>query len=311
MGRAFWTRRAPSRAVFWATVAAAAYCLGPAGPAAAQELVERKESIYNSIFIYKDGSYVSMMFGRNRRLYQESRANQADPLELPTVYTRYMTVGLAYAAEPPTRLLEIGVGGGTTVAYLEKTFETMRIDAVELDPVVLDFAATYFFLKETDRLKLHVRDGRIFLRRNRKPYDVILVDAYRGPFVPFHLLTKEFFTLAKKNLNEGGVLVQNVDPSTILYDSTVATIDAVFDHVDVFEARGNFVLVAYDGAKLDDAVLAERAAALDARHQPRYPLATLVKGREDASGDDGDVLTDDFAPVEYLKAVERNNNRRE
>lgn len=275
-------------------------------PAQASETIDQAETLYNSIYIYQDGDYVSMLFGRNRRLYQESRANTEDPLELPATYTQYMTLGLAYAAKQE-RLLEIGVGGGSTIAYLARTAPKLEIDAVEIDGVVIDFANKYFFLEENENLRVHIRDGRRHLMLRDDVYDVILVDAYRGPFVPFHLLTKEFFELAKRRLTPGGALVQNVDPTTILYDSTVATIGAVFAHVDVYAAKGNYVLVAYDGEKLSDAELVRRAEALDAALSPRYPFARMAAERREASGADGRVLTDDFAPVEAMKAIDRNN----
>lgn len=293
------------------TIIAAAAALLAMIPAAASDaadrLIDQRESIYNSIFIYERGAYVSLLFGKNRRLYQESRANREDPLELPVLYTRFMTLGLAYAATPE-RVLEIGVGGGTTVAYLARSFPEISIDAVELDPAVIDFAKQYFFLKESDRLRVHIRDGRVFLMRNREAYDLILVDAYRGPFVPFQLTTREFYALAKRNLREGGALVQNVDPSTLLYDSTVATLAAVFAKVDVYEARGNYVLIAHDGAA-SVAQIAARAAALDAAYAPRYPLAELFETRRAAAPDPAIApLTDDFAPVEALKAIDRGNH---
>lgn len=278
-----------------------------AGVARAEpKLVEQRESIYNSIYIYESGDYITMLFGKNRRLYTESQVNRSDPLELPVAYTQLMTVGMAYR-EQVGRILELGVGGGSIISYLARTYPEVEIDAVELDQVVLDYARQYFFVEENERVRLHTRDGRIFLRRVREPYDVILIDAYRGPFVPFHMLTKEFYELAARRLTEGGVVLQNVDPSTMLYDAAVATISEAFDTVETYSAGGNIVIVAYQGPPKPDAELAARAAALDAAYGPRYPLAEMVKRRRPPSVSGGQVLSDDFAPVEALKAVDKNN----
>lgn len=287
-------------------VAAAALALVAGAADAAPKLIEQKESTYNSIFIYEDGDYVSMVFGKNRRLYTESRVNRADPLELPVAYTQLMTVGMAYP-EKVERVVEIGVGGGSTISYLARTYPKIEIDAAELDPEVLTFARRYFFVEENERVRLHERDGRIFLLRSDGDYDVALIDAYRGPFVPFHLLTKEFYQLVDKRLAPGGVVLQNVDPSTMLFESAVATIGAVFETVEVYEARGNYVILAHQGPPKPDAALAARAQALDAAYGPRYPLTKMIAERRPAAVSGGQVLTDDFAPVEALKATDRHN----
>jgi len=287
----------------------AAALFAPALPAVAQAtLLEARESQYNSIFVYDVGEYVVMTFGHNQRLYTESQANKSNPLELPVEYTRLMTLPLAYQSAT-NKVLEIGLGGGSTVWYLHNTFPQMDIQAVELDPAVAELAQKYFFVKPDDKLKLEVRDGRIFLVRTQEKYDLILVDAYRGPFVPFHLLTKEFFEIAKEKLAPGGVVVQNVEPSTMLYDAAIATIKSVFANVDVYQAGGNYVVIAYDGPPKTNEELLARAAEIDASAKPLYPLAGMLMGRSTAGEVTANVLTDDFAPVESLHATERHNER--
>ncbi|WP_439813908.1 spermidine synthase [Zavarzinia sp. CC-PAN008] len=278
-----------------------------AGPAVAQEFVETRESAYNSIFIKRSGDYLSMVFGHNQKLFTESAVNTKDPLELPVAYNRLMTVALAY--QPKTAsVLEIGLGGGSTAWYLHQTFPDMTVTAVELDPVVIELAQKYFFVRPDERLKLVEQDGRLHLVRRPETYDLIMVDAYRGPFVPFHLLTKEFFAKAKERLNPGGVLAQNVEPSTMIYDSAIATIASVFEHVDVYPAQFNYVAIAYDGPQKTDAELAARAAAIDGARAPRYALAGMVTDRRPVEQVAGQVFTDDFAPVEMLNATERHNH---
>ncbi len=268
------------------------------------ELVETRESQYNSIFVHRYGPYLSLSFGLNDRLYVESKANSEDPLELASVYTRYMVTPMVYQ-DRTASLLEIGLGGGTTTTYLNKTFPDLKIHAVEIDPVVTEMAEKYFFAKPGPNLNITSRDGRMFLMRPEDSYDVILVDAYRGPYIPFHLMTQEFFQLAKQRLNPGGVFAYNVYSGTKLYDAALATIGTVFDNVDIYSADKNYVIVAYDGPKQSDETLRQRAAAIDRDFGPRYPLSRLVADRKPAKDFDGQVLTDDFAPVDYLHATER------
>ena len=69
--------------------------------------------------------------------------------------------------------------------------------------------------------------------------------------MPFHLLTKEFYQIVKDHLAEGGVVAQNVEPSTMLFDSAVKTINAVFPQLDFYRADGNIVTVAYAGQRAE------------------------------------------------------------
>jgi spermidine synthase len=287
-------------------VASAAVC---APPLAAQSgLLEKRESLYNNIFIFGDRDNVTMTFGQNKRYYTESSMKLSDPGALTVEYTRLMTLGIVY---PPKveRILEIGLGGGRTVSYLSAALPDTAILAVELDKDVVDLAKKYFKFKETARLRTVVSDGRAFLMRDKDLWDVILIDAYRGPFVPFHLLTKEFYALVKSRLAPGGVVVQNIEPTTMLFDSATATLASVFRSVDLYEGGGNVVAIGSDGPPLTQAELLARAAKAHDLYNLRYDLRTMVKERRVLRRPAGKIMTDDFAPVETLRAIEQNNQK--
>ena len=286
--------------------------VGGLAAAWAQEsvLIEKKESKYNTIYVLKEGANIGMIFGVNRRLFTESLYNPADPRELPVVYTRYMTAALAYPAKVATAL-EIGLGGGRTASYLNRHMGAdLDLTCVELDPDVIALAKKHFGVVENANLKLVAKDGRLFLRETDKKYDLIMIDAYRGTFVPFHLLTKEFFTLAKERLNAGGVVAQNIEPTTMLYDSAIATLKDTFDQVEVYQADGNVVAIAYDGPQKPTPEIAGRMSALQAKYDFRHPLADFLPRRQIINKASARVLTDDFAPVESLRASERYNAKR-
>lgn len=292
------------RAAFAVVLAVANWPLA----AAAADLLEKRESLYNNIFIFGDAKSVSMTFGQNKRYYTESVLSLTDPGSLAVEYTRYMTVGIAY---PPKidRVLEIGLGGGRTVSYLSAALPDTGILAVELDKDVVDLAKKYFKFQETARLRAVVSDGRAFLLKDTEKWDVILIDAYRGPFVPFHLLTREFYQLVKTRLNPGGVVVQNIEPTTMLFDSATATLKSVFPSVDLYDGGGNVVAVGYDGPQLPQAELLARAAKVQERTKLRYDLTKLAAERRVFSRPAGKILTDDFAPVETMRAIEKNNEK--
>lgn len=278
-----------------------------AADAADDTLLESRESLYNNIYVHRQGDLVLMQFGKNERFWTESVYDSSDPKALPVTYTRYLTAALAY---PPKldSLLEIGLGGGRTASYLNLFMPELSILSVELDPDVVELAEKYFDVRPNDHLAIETRDGRIHLMRSTAKHDVILVDAYRGPFVPFHMLTREFYITAKRRLSPGGVLAQNIEPTTMLFDSAVATLAGVFDNVDLYPSGGNVVAVAYDGPRRDQADLVARANELQSAHGFRYALPDLVAERRVLTRvPDVRPLVDDFAPVEMLKSIERHN----
>jgi spermidine synthase len=286
----------------------------PAGPAPAiggdPGLVTKVESLYNDIYVYRqeDGNYL-LSFGAKRLRYIESVIDPKDDLELPVYYTQSMTAGLAYAADLK-RAIIIGLGGGRTAWYHHKSVPEMKMTAVELDPAVAQIADEYFKVRPEAGFDIAIEDGRVFLTRTPEHYDIILIDAYRGPFVPFHLLTTEFYKLVADRLAPGGVAVQNVEPSTMLFDSAVATIRSAFDHVVFFAGEGNIVILAYNGPEKDEAALQQVAAERQARYRFRYDLTEILKRRfMPRYNAKADPLTDDFAPVEYLKAIARHNEK--
>lgn len=303
------------RSIFFGALASAMVGIATAPAQDSRNLLESKESLYNNIYVYEQPPYVSMTFGHNRRIYTESVYNTRDDRDLPVDYTRFMTASLMYAKDVHS-ILEIGFGGGRTSWYLHRYLPNVAVTSVELDPTVVELARKYFGIKEEPNFQVVNRDGRLFLSESKDRYDIILIDAYRGPFVPFHLLTKEFYQIVKNHLADGGVVAQNVEPSTMLFDSAVKTINAVFPQLDFYRADGNIVTVAHDGTERKPEDLAGVARDRDKAYGLRYSLIEMLSQRRHiqiAGGGvidpNAKVLTDDFAPVETLKNIERHNRK--
>ena len=106
-------------------------------------------------------------------------------------------------------------------------------------------------------------------------------------------------------------MAQNVEPSTMVFDGAIATMRAVFRQVDMFPAGGNVVIVGYNAdQRIPQSTLHEQAAILQRQYQFRHPLPELVAGRRVlAESVQSKVLTDDFAPVEAMRAIERYNRK--
>ncbi|MGL9620509.1 fused MFS/spermidine synthase [Bradyrhizobium sp. U531] len=308
------------RSVLFSTLAIASLAIGAASaqnapPVEPPRLLESRESLYNNIYVYQRSQYVILTFGHNKQIYAESVFNSGDDRELLLTYTQLMTAGLMYAKNVQS-ILEIGTGGGRTAWYLHRFLPDIRVTSVELDPAVVELSRKYFGLKDEPNFRVEAQDGRLFLSQSKDKYDVIMIDAYRGPFVPFHLLTKEFYQLVRDHLAEGGVVVQNVASDTMLFDAAMKTIGAVFPQLEFYKSDDNYVTVAYDGPARKAEDLAAVAGERDKVYGLRYPLAAMLPMRKPVDLNDtqaispkATVLTDDFAPVETLKSIERHNRK--
>jgi spermidine synthase len=275
--------------------------------------IARIETEYNDIYISKRGDVLTMSFRLKGIDYTESVTNLRDPDDLPVRYTQVMTVATAYVAEP-RRILMIGLGGGSISSYLGRFLPEAEIDTVEIDPGVIAAAKTYFGVRETARVRYIDADGRVFLNRSRQRYDLILIDAYNGGSVPFHLMTKEFYTLVKERLAPGGAAAFNVHDGSRLYASTVRTLGAAFAGVDLYPTRlGEVIAVATAAEPPDPARLEARAAALQARYRFRFALPDLLSRRAanpQSQGANGEIITDDFAPADLQNGTREMPRRR-
>ena len=132
-------------------------------------------------------------------------------------------------------LLIVGMAAGTVAQQYREIYPEIRIDGVELDGDVVEMGRKYF---ELDRFVApehqYVMDGRSFLYRTPKRYDVVVMDAFRQPYIPFHLVTVEFFDLVRRHLKPGGVVVMNVNKvrpnQHDLSRLVLATMGQVFEH---------------------------------------------------------------------------------
>jgi spermidine synthase len=191
-------------------------------------------------------------------------------------YWDVMRTDSAVNGRMPRSVAILGNAAGTTAREFHALDPATRLDAVEIDPALTAIGYRYFGLPRS--IRVHHEDARPFLRRRPNArWDAILVDAYRQPYIPFYLVTKEFFQLVRDRLTPNGVVVVNVghpQDHDELEKAMTATMRAVFPQVRRDPVTPtNTVLVA--GSKLTGARL-------------RPPL----RG--------GDVYTDDRAPVEWL-----------
>ena len=281
----------------------------------AKDGIEIFESAYNRILIEKQSSTVAMRFRRRGAEYMESAIDLQKPLDLVVPYTRTLFVG-AFFQPNPKHVLLIGLGGGGFNRLFNAAFPNATLHSAELDPKIVDLAKSEMGFRETAKNAVTISDGRIFLKRDTATYDWIILDAFRGGYVPSHLKTVEFYTLVKAHLSDGGILLTNLHNGTALFSSDVATLRASFPKVCFFcvRAAGNVIAVAAKSPALDfkSCIRGFESEIANAVLQEHLNFEQLKQEKCTVEPEaNARVLTDDFAPAEYLEAISRANKIKE
>lgn len=270
-----------------------------------------KESVYNNIFVKKDNATtLGFAFTLRGEQFGQCKRVIGRPMYLALPYARLMTLATVYA-ENSDSILDLGLGCGAASSYLRHYMPQSTVDSVELDPAIIDIATKYFGVQAGSGYTIHKSDARLFLKKNQGPWDIILVDVFYGHHVPFHLMTREFFTLVSKRLAPGGAVAFNIAKfnNSRLFEAAIATLRSVFAGVDLYGAstllRHHSHVAIATNAPLSETTLLNKAERIQARYGFSHPVTKLLKKRtEIASVTENDVvtlLTDDFAPVNILK----------
>jgi spermidine synthase len=295
-------------AVFLVIVLVGAFLL-PHGikPPEVGTLLYEKDSAYHYIQVVQDGSKTELILNEGQAIH-----SIYDPTSLVTGGPwDYFMLGAyfrpAQAQEPrPRRVAILGLAGGTAARQMTAAFGTsVDITGVEIDPDILDVAHRYFHLDEPNVHPV-AQDARYWLATQGSRYDLIAMDAYRQPYIPFHLTTREFFQLAADHLTPGGAVVVNAGRTATDYrlvDALASTMAAVYPSVylvDVPSFSNTMIYGTNQPTTMDD-ILHNLALA----HEPLVDqvAATAVgqgSGNLRVSPYHSQVFTDDLAPVERL-----------
>jgi spermidine synthase len=260
--------------------------------------------IYETETPYQYARVVSLASGERWLQLNEGLAIHSD--YIPGSYLTgnywddFLVVPFATRTAAPARLAILGDAAGTTARALGHYFPATRVDAVEIDGQLTAIGRRYFGLRPRANLNLITADARPWLASVKTRYDAILLDAYRQPYIPFYLATREFFSLVREHLRAGGVVAVNVGHpagSDSLERVLSATLRSVFGHVarDPSGPTNTIVLAS------DSPLSAERLrAAAEGLAPDLRPVARAAAGRLGRGLNGGSVYTDDRAPVEWL-----------
>ncbi|HEX3292772.1 MAG TPA: fused MFS/spermidine synthase [Solirubrobacterales bacterium] len=209
-----------------------------------------------------------------------------------------VVVPFASLSQVPSRVAILGNAAGTVARAYGHYFPAAQIDAVEIDPELAEIGRRYFDMR-APHLSVYEEDARPWLRDADGDYDVIVVDAYRQPYIPFYLATQEFFELARDRLAPGGLVIVNVghpEGSDELEKVIGRTMSEAFPTVlrDPIEAENTLMIGAERGS-------AEHLRTMAAGLAPELQtLARVEAARLGPALEGGEVYTDDRAPVEWL-----------
>jgi predicted membrane-bound spermidine synthase len=296
------------------------YFLWPSGPIKPSPgLVYETESRYNYIQVIEQTDHIgrtetwrALQLNEGQGVHSIYNPDYPDYPLVDGVWDYFLIV--PYFNNPPfgekdvNSLLIIGSAAGTISKAYSHIYGPIPIDGVEIDPEIIAMGRQWFDMNEPN-LTVYAQDGRYFLAHTDKTYDVIAVDAYRPPYIPFHLTTQEFFQEIYHHLDKDGVTAINAGRSVTDYslvEALGATMKSVFPNVYVIDtpdygsSLGNSLVIATkQPTQLDN--FAWNASQL------QNPLLRLVATRslnahiwEFQPSDDDLVFTDDKAPVEQV-----------
>jgi len=255
-------------------------------------------------------------FDNKRTLYlngmRHSQMDKDNPNELVLEYTKYFHLGKLFNPQLE-KILFVGGGGFSGPKNFLENYPDSLIDVVEIDPEVTEIAKTYFSLRDNSRLQIFNEDARTFLMNSDDKYDLIILDAYATDYVPFHLLTQEYFQILKEHLKPKGVVVSNIvgtieGDTSDLPRSVYKTMKSSFPTVYVFTTAGNnmslvqnLIFVAtQDNEQFDRKELEYLSYQNKANNQledTSYLENYYISGMRT---ENVPILTDAFSPVEIM-----------
>ncbi len=278
-------------------------------PASNATLMYEKESAYNYIQVQEDNTgfrYLYLNEGQGIH-------SQWHPTEIFYGKTWDFFLTGPYFNEAPhppesvESLLVIGLATGTIPRQHTAVYGDIPIDGIEIDPAIIE-AGEEFFEMNADfmpNLTSYAEDGRYILNQLDKQYSVIGIDAYRPPYIPWHLTTVEFFQEVKEHLSEDGVMVINVgrtDTDRRLVEALTNTLSYVYPSIHTMDVPYSFntILVATVQPTSSDNLLKNMQYKSDTVNPMLYNILSIGSASLVPTARNDILFTDDRAPVETL-----------
>ncbi len=270
-------------------------------------LIYETESAYNYIQVIQDGDYRYLRLNDGQgehSIYHPIQLFYGGPWE--------QVLAAPFWNTPPVRPGDIrsaaivGLAAGTTARQLSRVYPQIEIDGYEIDGRIVDVGRDYFGM-DIPNLHVYVSDGRYGLAHSPRIYQIISLDAYRPPYIPWHLTTVDFFREVRRHLTADGVVTVNVGRAPDdrrMIEALTATLGEVFPSVHVMDLPDTFNSILYATVQpTDQGNLEANLIALlqDPETDPLLlqPL-TVLRANLQPQPAAGPVFTDDQAQVEWI-----------
>lgn len=284
------------RAVVAVVVLAGLLAIPPGVVKAQPHLVHEEESLYQFIQVVQQGPARDLYLNEGHAIHSTWRP---DTVLTGGPWDMSLTPPLLLG-RTPVRVAVLGNAGGTIARAYGRFYPGVQVDGAEIDPAVTEVGRRYFGLSENPQHTAYNEDARPFLALSDRTYDIIIAEAYRQPYVPFYLATREFFQLCRERLASDGILALNVSQvpgDDRLVREIAGTLTYEFPQVLVWPALtfNQYVL----GFKKPLSL--EEAAARLARAAPELiPMTSLMAAQLHPAEPIPHPWTDDRAPVEWI-----------
>ena len=268
--------------------------------------VYETESAYNYIEVLNQNGFTILRLNEGQGVHS---IYHPDTLQYNGPWDQFLVSPYFNANAKPAdvqRVAIVGLAAGTTARQMTAVYGGIPIDGYELDPKIVEVGQKYFGMTMPN-LNIIIGDGRLNLERSEQKYDIIAVDAYRPPYIPPHMTTREFFEICASHLTEDGVLTINsasVPGDRRLINGLAATMATIFPSiytVDIPGSLNTMIFATKQETIPENFAMNLLALANDPTVNPllittmQVTFANLKTGFEPTT-----VFTDDHAPIEWI-----------
>lgn len=277
-------------------------------PPASAEIIYETESAYNFIQVARWGEANILWLNEGQGVHSKYYPDYPDYIEMNGTWDYFLVA--PFFNEPPIVLDDVGsmamvgLAAGTIPKQYTQVFGPIPIDGIEIDPKIVEAGREHFAMNE-ENVNVIIQDGRYAMAVSDNTYDVVGIDAYRLPYVPWNLTTIEFFQSVRDHLSDTGVVAINVGRTVDdrrLIEAFSATLGVVFPSVHVIDVPRtcNSILVATVQPTDPENLLENRAILPDNTHPLLLKTLETAYAQIQPTPSGGIIFTDDRAPTEIM-----------
>lgn len=270
--------------------------------------IHQERSLYRNIIVTEDANRRCLRFTISRRRGQNQSCRYLEDSQRLVFPYAKMVLSSLLIQDNPQRILIVGLGGGTLSETYSSLFPDAEIIISEIDDAVFRVARDYFDFTETDKIKVDIGDARVYIKRaslRNEKFDLVILDAFNGEYIPEHLMTQEFLEEVKQLLPDNGMVISNTFSTSRLYDAESVTYKLVFDEIISLRisGTGNRIIIASKQALPSQEALRQLAPSFQQRLNrfdmdiTDYPssMSTFVDWNTSQR-----PLTDQYSPANLL-----------